>query len=621
MYWAVRQPRATVGCWASSVRPHCALLAVVAGCWLVGCGSDSDTRSGSDPNGGGGAAAGAGPSASGAGAGTTPSDASAPADDLTVALFDPDRVLDIEIEIDPGDWDTLRRQTRSFFDLLGASCLSEPPPSPFAYFPATVTIDGEPVSNVGVRKKGFFGSLSETKPSLKVKFDEYEPDQTYSGEERLTLNNSISDESYIKQCLGYALFTQAGVSAPRCNFARVTVNGRNLGLYVNVESIKKRFLRRHFDDDEGHLYEGALSDFRPGWVDTFERKTNEDEPDDRSDLQAVVDALASEDAGLLGRIEPLVDLEQFTSFWAAEYLIMHADGYARNTNNFYIYHDPTSGKFHFIPWGIDAIMFGDITLEWEQERPPGAVWAEGILARRLYNTTSSRGAYFSRLEDLLEQVWDESALGQEIDRMVELVDSYVLDEERDQFEAAVRRVSEFVAGRRAEIESQWQLRPDYSGPLRDPWCIDPIGQVTGTFATTWSSLEVDDPFTNGSGTLDLEIAGQPVSFTAVGTSSGPDEESGDPAVRFVAAASATEIWVAQVTVAEPDAFAAATSVPVDWSSALGVVIKFDLGNAEPTFEVAGILGDGVIEFNAAGTDPGAAVEGRLLTSTVYEAIF
>jgi hypothetical protein len=79
--------------------------------------------------------------------------------------------------------------------------------------------------------------------------------------------------------------------------------------------------------------------------------------------------------------------------------------------------------------------------------------------------------------------------------------------------------------------------------------------------------------------------------------------------------------VAQVTLTEPDAFAAGSSVPVDWTNALGVVIKLDLSSAEPSFEVAGILGDGVIEFEAAGTAAGTAVEGRLLTSTVYEAIF
>ncbi len=39
--------------------------------------------------------------------------------------------------------------------------------------------------------------------------------------------------------MAYKLFNDAGVQAPRCSFAKVTVNGEYLGLYSNVESIGK----------------------------------------------------------------------------------------------------------------------------------------------------------------------------------------------------------------------------------------------------------------------------------------------------------------------------------------------------------------------------------------------
>jgi hypothetical protein len=37
----------------------------------------------------------------------------------------------------------------------------------------------------------------------------------------MTLNNNKQDPSAIHQCLGYAVFADAGVPAPRCNFAHV----------------------------------------------------------------------------------------------------------------------------------------------------------------------------------------------------------------------------------------------------------------------------------------------------------------------------------------------------------------------------------------------------------------
>ena len=39
---------------------------------------------------------------------------------------------------------------------------------------------------------------------------------------------------------------------------------------------------------------------------------------------------------------------------------------AGNTNNFYLYHDPGSGRWSFIPGGIDGIMF------WNPEQPGAA---------------------------------------------------------------------------------------------------------------------------------------------------------------------------------------------------------------------------------------------------------
>ena len=74
------------------------------------------------------------------------------------------------------------------------------------------------------------------------------------GTRRFTLNNAKQDPSLIRQCLGFALFAQAGVPAPRCNFAHVTVNGHDLGIYANVEEVRKPMLARHFADDDGNLY-------------------------------------------------------------------------------------------------------------------------------------------------------------------------------------------------------------------------------------------------------------------------------------------------------------------------------------------------------------------------------
>ena len=255
------------------------------------------------------------------------------------AYFALERVLDISIEIAGEDWDTLRHQTRTFEDVIAEIeeyGLSRPFADIYTWFPATVTVDGEIHTDVGVRKKGFLGSQSDTKPALKLRFDKYVDGQSLGGVmERMTLNNSIQDASMVNTCLSYRVFAAVGNPAPRCNFATVSVNGKDLGLYVHVEEMKAPFLSRHFESAEGNLYEGTVSDFTAEYRGTIEKKTNEDAAD-WSDIDAVVAALQEPSDAGLNALGEIVDLDRFLSFWATEVLVGHWDGYAGDRNNYHL---------------------------------------------------------------------------------------------------------------------------------------------------------------------------------------------------------------------------------------------------------------------------------------------
>ena len=371
-------------------------------------------------------------------------------DDPSAALFDSSAIIDVEIIMDAGDWDDIRNQTRDLTKIFGPGCRAEPFFSPFTYFPATLIVDGDEIESVGVRKKGFLGSLDSQKPSLKIKFDEYVEDQEFLGMNRLTLNNNKQDRSQIRQCIAYSLFASAGLPAPRCNFAQVTVNGQKLGLFSNVESIKKRFIARYFDDNEGRLYEGTLSDFAPNWVNTFEAKTNKSDPD-RSDLIAVQEALQVPDEELKVALSKVINIDSFITYWSVEALINHGDGYALNRNNFYIYNDPSTGLFEFIPWGVDQVLkpftkFGDSLL-----------FVESAMTRRLYQLPETRQQYVSEVQNLFESTWNEVELLREIDRMESLIGAIVNDEHAGDIffdlAAEAETVRQFVRTRRAVLQS------------------------------------------------------------------------------------------------------------------------------------------------------------------------
>lgn len=514
--------------------------------------------------------------------------------------FHPDHVLQIEIWMDDDDWDELRGQTRHYLDLIGASCLVSPPTKRFTWFPANIIIDGDPVSDVGVRKKGFYGSVSDEKPSLKIEFDEFVDGQRFGDLRRMTLNNNLADASQIKQCLGYDLYAQAGVPAPRCSFATVSVNGDPLGIYTHVEPIKKPFLARHFDDDAGNLYEGALSDFRPGWVDVFERKTNRGEPD-RSDIETLVPALAVGAPALLETIEPLVDLPRFFEMWAMDVLLMHGDGYARNTNNFYLYRDPTTQRFTFIPWGIDVILEPDRARSWEQAPPPGVAWAEGVLARRLYQHPASQAEYLATLERLLSEVWVEDEILAEIDRMQDLLAPHIT-EYQEFISESVEAVREYVRTRRVDLDEILAQPPvPWDRPLRAPWCLGTNGAVSAVFDGTWED--------EGDGAIELLIDGESVAGEAAFITG---FDGGEAVVQWSLRVDDQRSMQVRIPI-DPDVLDETMPQEIAVLPGDGTLAEVtEPTNGEPATETLRAFLDGAtLTFSAGGTDPGEPLVGTL----------
>lgn len=346
---------------------------------------------------------------------SSPSDFDPPLEPVNIGgdgdLFDPERLIDVKITLPAQDFAKLKAEGRT----LASTARECPAEFEYTEFAAKVTIDGDTMDNVMVRKKGFMGSLSPSRPSLKLDFNDLHKGRTYQHMSRMTLNNNRQDASNARQCLGYDLFRSAGIHAPRCNFAKVSVNGEDLGIFTNVEPIKKPFLARTFGDDDGNLYEAQLSDFGTHLNDRFEKKTNKKE-NDRTDLQTVADALQLPDEQMMNVLPQLLDVDEFITFWALETLLGFWDSATGNANNFYIYRSPTDGRFHFIPWGADTAFNRTHLLKPDS----GPLYRNFHLAARLYGMDTYRQQYLDTLEDLLQNHWDEAALQAELDRIRQL---------------------------------------------------------------------------------------------------------------------------------------------------------------------------------------------------------
>lgn len=155
-------------------------------------------------------------------------------------LFDTGMVHTIDIIMD--DWD-------SFLD----TCENE------EYEVCSLVIDNEAYKNVGIRAKGNT-SLSSVKSygndrySFKIEFDHYDSTKSYYGLDKLSLNNIIQDNTYMKDYLTYQMMGYFGVNAPLCSYVYITVNGEDWGLYLAVEGVEESFLERNYGSNYGELY-------------------------------------------------------------------------------------------------------------------------------------------------------------------------------------------------------------------------------------------------------------------------------------------------------------------------------------------------------------------------------
>ena len=403
-------------------------------------------------------------------------------------IFPTDRVLDIQITLPEKDWNKIRHQSRNFVEALNESRQFAPIEHPYTYVEASVSIDGVAFPKVGIRKKGFIGSQNHIRPSLKIKLNHIDKKGEIEGLNNLTFNNNQQDVTQVSQFLGYKLFNSIGSPAPRCAYAQVTVNGKNLGIYSHVETMRPPLLKRAFGNNKGPFYEGTVVDFHKEWENSFEHKRGDDKQG-REKILALIDVLANDEVTEQA-IAEYVDLDSFYPFWATEGLLGFWDGYSGNNNNFFIYLNPETDKFHFLPWGADSLFTKFSMLDFQRDRrKPISVKTQGLIAHKLYQLEEGRERYAKTMMEILENHWKEGVLLAEVDRISAMIQPYMIPAQRFihekerrgegrtvSFEEKLDETRDFIRVRKSEILAEiadgmpiWEKRPN------PPFVIGPDG--------------------------------------------------------------------------------------------------------------------------------------------------
>ncbi len=297
------------------------------------------------------------------------------------------------------------------------------------------------VDPVGFRLRGNTSRNSQKK-SFKVSFNTFTPGGRFYGVEKLNLNGEHNDPSVMRSKVMWDILRKWDIPAPRANHVRVYINGSYYGLYISVEHIDEEFALSRFGNKNGNLFKclwPADLDYRGSdpdsykiwsgdrWV--YELKTNIEE-NDFSDLAAFIWVLEnSSDETLVCDLEALFNVYDYLKVMAAQIFCGDWDGYIYNKNNFYLYHNTSTGKFEYIPYDVDNTFGIDwFGIDWANrnmyEWQPGGDQPRPLYDRLIHHPVFRQ--QFSRYaEQLISSTLDIDSLKQSIDKRRNMITPYV----------------------------------------------------------------------------------------------------------------------------------------------------------------------------------------------------
>lgn len=336
------------------------------------------------------------------------------------SVFNDSEVRKVTFEITQTDWDALWQDIETKNTV-----------------PVNAVIFGQRLENVGLRMRGQF-SLRESgeKKPFKIDTDFFVPGQEYKNLKQLLFVNNIGDPTLVQEKLSYEMMQFAGVPASFTCYVEIwfDITGDDQppqfwGVYTMIERVDRKFLANRFGQDarDGNLYKashaqrgpmdlvyygGSIQDFpRQNGQVAYGKMTNEEEADysDIVQLTRVIDGTDYETPqDFAAALETVFNVDGFLRYMAVVDTTMNWDIYPYTGNNYYLYHNPTTDKFEWIPW--------DLTWGENPQHPVFDTSEPGIAGRtplhtRVFQVPEYRLRYAAYLDLLMRHFFNPRLIG------------------------------------------------------------------------------------------------------------------------------------------------------------------------------------------------------------------
>ncbi|MDQ3112396.1 MAG: CotH kinase family protein [Bacteroidota bacterium] len=352
--------------------------------------------------------------------------------------------------------------------------------------------DGQALPSCGIKMKGnsSFNGPSNKK-SFKVDLNEFVSGQDYDGIKKFNLNNGFKDPSMLREKLALDFMNAHNVTAPRCNFARVYLNGVYWGLYTIVEEIDSKFLKQHYPDDDGNLFKGDPSgdlkwygSSESAYYTRYELENNTTQ-NDWGDLVHLADIINNTPpSSFYDSLETVFDSWAFLNYMAATNMFANLDSYIGSGHNYYIYDDSTYFKFRWIAWDVNE-SFGNFMMTFNTSTIQTMNYdyvsssTNRPLATKMLADPTYRAMYLSCLCNLMPY-FNNSQMDATIDSLANVIRSSVYSDNlktytNQQFEDNINMpvnstpgLKSFISARSASLTSQLSFTNCWLGVNEQP---------------------------------------------------------------------------------------------------------------------------------------------------------
>jgi spore coat protein CotH len=354
-------------------------------------------------------------------------------------------------------------------------------------------------TNVATRVKGNMASLWHKRP-FKLDLNKLERGQKLCGLDKLTFDNLVFDNSCLNETLAYEFFRDAGVPAPRTAYAWLSVSvakqweNKPFGLYLMEEAVDQAFAGERFGSRKTPLFKpstyklfGYMGDDWSAYSPIYDLKTEATPQQRRRVIEFAHLVTSANDQEFAEQVGGFLDLDEFARFLAGEVLLPNYDSILTTGQNFYLYLDPVSNKFGFIPWDLDA-AWGNFWIGTKAEQQQSSIWrpwiGENRLLERLMAVEEFRRLYRTHLEDFLARLYEPERLNHRIDAIAAAIREPIAAESPHRLD----KFEQTVGLKPITPARGWQIGINYPVPFPDIPAYDLKQFIAGRARSVRSQL-------------------------------------------------------------------------------------------------------------------------------------